>query len=129
MMAWLAVRGGCCALPVTAENIPMSSDAYDPQLMTLLEQVVRTGASDLHLLAGSRPTLRLHGRLRALDTGALASEDIHRMITSAMQAVVRERFEHKKDLDFAIAATVGGKRVRFRANVFRNQGSTGACLR
>lgn len=107
----------------------MSSDAYDPQLVTLLAQVVRTGASDLHMLVGSPPTLRLHGRLRALDTGALTSQQITQMMTSAMQALVRERFEHKKDLDFAIAASVGGQSVRFRANVFRSQGNVGACLR
>jgi twitching motility protein PilT len=107
----------------------MSGVRYDAQLGTLLEQAVRSEASDLHLLAGYPPTLRVHGLLKPLPQELLTGEQIAQMMTSAMHAAVRERFEAHKNLDFAVAAEIDGQAARFRANVFRSQGGIGACLR
>ena len=43
------------------------------QIDRLLDTVIRQGASDLHLSVGRKPTLRLHGGLRNLDTKVLDS--------------------------------------------------------
>ncbi len=107
--------------------MPRSAD--DSPLTGLLEQTVRAEASDLHLLPGYPPTLRVHGRLVPLSAAVLTGEQIAAMLVGAMHAAVRERFETHKNLDFAIAATIDGQAARFRANVFRSQGSVGACLR
>ena len=45
------------------------------QIDRLLDTVIRQGASDLHLSVGRKPTLRLHGGLRNLDTKVLDSDD------------------------------------------------------
>ena len=45
------------------------------QIDRLLETCIKRGASDLHLHVGRPPTLRLHGRLRALETKDLEPED------------------------------------------------------
>ncbi|MFT5205799.1 MAG: twitching motility protein PilT, partial [Phycisphaerales bacterium] len=45
------------------------------QIDRLLDTVVRTGASDLHLSVGRKPTLRLHGGLKNLDTKVLEGDD------------------------------------------------------
>jgi twitching motility protein PilT len=41
------------------------------QIDRLLDTVIRQDASDLHLTVGRKPTLRLNGRLRSLDTKVL----------------------------------------------------------
>lgn len=118
-----------CDAPGTLELIRMS--ITDPQslLPALLDTVVRADASDLHLLPGRPPTLRVHGRLRALNLAPLSGKEIAKMMLGAMPAPIRERFERQKDLDFAIAADAGGQHARFRANVFQSQSECGACLR
>ena len=45
------------------------------QIDKLLELCIEKGASDLHLAVGSPPVVRLHGRLRALNTPSLTPED------------------------------------------------------
>ena len=45
------------------------------QIDRLLDTVVRTGASDLHCTVGRKPTLRLHGGLKNLDTKVLDGDD------------------------------------------------------
>ena len=45
------------------------------QIDRLLDTVVRTGASDLHLTVGRKPTLRLDGGLKNLDTKVLDGDD------------------------------------------------------
>ena len=41
----------------------------------LLQTVVNQSASDLHIAVGQPPVLRLHGRLRRLETKTLTGED------------------------------------------------------
>jgi twitching motility protein PilT len=50
----------------------------------LLEQVLEQGASDLHLTAGARPTVRVNGRLGQLeDFPALQPAETQAMIYSS----------------------------------------------
>ena len=41
----------------------------------LLETCIKRGASDLHLSVGRPPSLRLHGKLRSLETKVLEPEE------------------------------------------------------
>ena len=56
------------------------------QIDRLLDTVVKLKASDLHLTVGRKPTLRLHGGLRNLDTKVLESDEKGRVRLS-MKAV------------------------------------------
>ena len=40
----------------------------------VLETCIKQGASDIHLVTGRPPVLRLHGGLRSLDTKVLDSD-------------------------------------------------------
>ncbi|HOW73235.1 MAG TPA: PilT/PilU family type 4a pilus ATPase [Phycisphaerae bacterium] len=102
---------------------------HDGELMGFLAQGLAAGASDLHLVAGYAPTLRIHGRLQALAGDPLAGGQIARMIDSVMPAVLKPQMELRKDLDFSLSFSQGGEPARFRVNVFHNQGSLGACFR
>ena len=48
----------------------------------LLEACIKMGGSDLHLTVGRPPVLRIHGRLRSLDTKVLGPEDTSALMKS-----------------------------------------------
>jgi twitching motility protein PilT len=93
----------------------------------LLERVLELGASDLHLTAGARPTVRVHGQLGQLDDyPVLLSDDTQSMIYSILTQRQRERLEREQELDCAHA--LPGK-ARFRLNVYFQRDSVGAAFR
>ena len=89
------------------------------QIDRLLETVIKLKASDLHLTVGRKPTLRLHGGLKNLDTKVLESDD---MVT-LMKAITPERsqteLQEQGTCDFGFAY---GDQGRFRVSVFRQRG-------
>jgi len=92
----------------------------------LLETCIKRGASDLHLHVGRPPTLRLHGRLRSLETKVLEPEDT----VSLMKAITPERaqqeLQEEGGTDFGFAFGDAG---RFRVSVFQQRGNTSLTLR
>jgi twitching motility protein PilT len=93
----------------------------------LLEQVLTLGASDLHLTAGAKPTVRVNGRLGPLeDYPVLQPAETQAMIYSILTQRQRERLESEQELDCAHA--LPGK-ARFRLNVYFQRDSVGAAFR
>jgi twitching motility protein PilT len=93
----------------------------------LLEQVLELGASDLHLTAGAKPTVRVNGRLGQLeDYPVLQPAETQAMIYSILTQRQRERLESEQELDCAHA--LPGK-ARFRLNVYFQRDSVGAAFR
>ncbi len=92
----------------------------------LLIQTKERGASDLHLSAGSKPMMRLHGDLTPIDNEPLSRDAVHRMIYEILNDDQRRVFEEVRDLDFAIEI---GDVARFRVNVFNQRNGEGAVFR
>jgi len=93
----------------------------------LLEVVLERGASDLHLTAGTPPTIRLHGDLIRLDDYAdLTARDLQGMIYAILPQKMRERLEQELELDMSYS--LPGK-ARFRVNVYFQRDSLGAAFR
>ena len=93
----------------------------------LLERVLELGASDLHLTAGAKPTVRVHGALRQLeDFPVLMPNETQAMIYSILTQRQRERLEGELELDCAHA--LPGK-ARFRLNVYFQRDAIGAAFR
>jgi twitching motility protein PilT len=92
----------------------------------LLETVIKQGSSDLHLTVGIPPAVRLHGRIRHLETKTLTAEDT----TSLMKAITPERcqqeIQEEGGTDFGFAF---GEHGRFRVSVFRQKGNLALVLR
>ncbi len=92
----------------------------------LLETCIKRGASDLHLHVGRPPTLRLHGRLRPLETKVLEPEDT----ISLMKAITPERgqqeLQEQGGTDFGFEFGDAG---RFRTAVFHQRGNISLTLR
>jgi twitching motility protein PilT len=101
---------------------------FEATLLTdLLVQVLDVGASDLHISAGARPTIRLHGALMPLEERpVMTPPTIQRMLYAVLTQRQREKFEENLELDFAYA--VPGK-ARFRVNIYRQRDALGAAFR
>jgi len=96
------------------------------QIDRLLETCIRRGGSDLHIHCGRPPVLRIHGRLRNLETKVLEPEDT----ISLMKAITPERnqqeIQEEGGTDFGFAFGDAG---RFRVSVFRQKGNISMVLR
>jgi len=96
-------------------------------LTELLIEVLEKNASDLHITAGARPTIRLHGSLQQMDERPIMTPPtIQRMLYAVLTQRQREKFEENLELDFAYA--VPGK-ARFRVNIYRQRDALGAAFR
>jgi twitching motility protein PilT len=105
----------------------VDGDENDIQLNDLLMHVLDTGASDLHLTSGARPSIRLNGELKQMeDQPILTPPVIQRVLYAALTQKQREKFEENLELDFAYS--VPG-RARFRVNVYRQRDALGAAFR
>ncbi len=92
----------------------------------LLETVIKQGASDLHLTVGRPPVIRLHGRLRNLETKVLGPDDTVALMKSITPDRGQQEIQEEGGTDFGFAF---GDRGRFRVAVFRQKGSLAMVLR
>jgi len=96
------------------------------QIDRLLDTVVKTGASDLHLTVGRPPTLRLSGELRNLQTKVLDPDDLVTLMKSITPEKSQQELQEQHGCDFGFAY---GDAARFRVSVFRQKGNLAIVLR
>ncbi len=86
-------------------------------------------ASDLHLVVGHPPVLRVHGELQPLEEPDLEKEQLETLLPAACPPPFDERFKHEKNTDFSLQVSINSIRQRFCANYFYNGQNMGACFR
>ncbi len=96
------------------------------QIDRLLDTVVRTGASDLHITVGRKPTLRLHGGLKNLDTKVLDGDDCVALMKQITPEKAQQELQEEGSCDFGFAF---GTEARFRVAIFRQRGDVTIVLR
>jgi twitching motility protein PilT len=94
-----------------------------------LRRAVEAGASDLHLIAGYPPVLRLHGDLTELPEPPLGGDEARALLGGFSPPEALARLQAQKNIDFSFELAIDGRAHRFRANLFYSGGQTGACLR
>jgi len=99
------------------------------KLLGWLTHAVEAGASDLHLIVGYPPVLRLHGDLIEQAGPALEADEVRHLVEPLCSPDALARLRAQKNVDFSFELALDGRVNRFRANVFRAGGQTGACLR
>ncbi len=93
----------------------------------LLGRLLDLNGSDLHLTAGTPPTVRIHGELERLeDYPPLSPRSLQGMIYAILPQKMRERFEQELELDMSYSLP---GRARFRVNVFMQRDAVGAVFR
>ena len=96
------------------------------QIDKLLDLVVDKGASDLHLAVHSPPVVRLHGKMRALNTPPLTAEDTMGLMKSIASERSQQELAEAGGADFGFSF---GDRARFRVSIFKQKGNVGLVLR
>ena len=99
----------------------------DISIKELLTKMIQQGASDLHIVVGSPPILRLTGNLAPMhEYPVLKPEETQEIIYSVMSEEQISTFETERecDLSFGIEGL-----SRFRLNVYRDRGSVVAAFR
>jgi twitching motility protein PilU len=98
---------------------------WNPMLRGLLEHMLKVEASDLYITAGSPPVFRIDG-VGYPAKHTLTPDQVDVICLSMLSPAQRREFERTLEMNLALALGAGG---RFRVNVFRQRGATGAVIR
>lgn len=105
----------------------MTQADYRKTLETLILTVVHEGASDLHLVVGRHPTIRVSGELVPLvKMPELVSDDTRGILKELLDEQSHTMFFETKEMDFSFSF---GKEARFRGNAFFQRGTVAIALR
>jgi twitching motility protein PilT len=102
---------------------------FPGQIHDWLARAVEMEASDLHVVAGYPPVLRIHGELRQLDYPAIDNDVVPGMLVPLCPAHATARFQAERNVDFALELALPDRRQRLRANYFMSGRQMGACFR
>lgn len=104
----------------------LQQTSLNQEFASLLDKAIERGASDIHIIGGVAPTIRVDTQLILLDGAAFSPEKATELITSFIGPQMLERITTtRKELDFSFTY----RDLRFRANVFFTRGSLSISLR
>jgi len=99
----------------------------EQRVKKLLRLVAQQNASDLHLVVGRYPTIRLDGKLYPLtQESVLAAEDTQGLSEEMMTAENKKRLIADGQVDFSYNFE---EKARFRTNVFYQKGNVSVAMR
>lgn len=104
----------------------------DKTLSELLELTIKNKASDLHLLVGAHPSVRVDGQLSYLTAYPnLTQEQVEAMVSSTLRPEQKQLFTSNKELDFSFGFGPGpeAEKGRFRVNIYYERGHVSASFR
>ena len=97
------------------------------RIETLLEDVIKKNASDLHIQVGLPPMLRIDGGLIAVNGAQVLTEElVESLIFAILDDEQKQILLKDKEFDFSFAF---GDLGRFRVNAFHERGNLAAALR
>jgi|SRR3989344_2021473 len=100
---------------------------YEKLLSELIEDAIKSNASDIHLSAGSRPVLRITGELLPISKQQILSPKDTAGIAEAMLGKEGfEKFLESREKDFSYSFK---EKSRFRVNTFFQKGYIGVAMR
>lgn len=95
-------------------------------IQELLDLVVTKDASDLHIVVGSPPSVRIDGNILFVGSEPLTHDAAQQIVFSLLSAEQRDQFQVNRELDFSYQY---GSKGRFRINVYYQQNHPSAALR
>ena len=95
-------------------------------IYSLLMEMRKRRASDLHIIAGSAVLFRVDGRLTSVGGNKVTAGESKLLVHSLMNEEQQTRFEQTHDLDFSLSVSKIG---RFRINVHLQRGSVAIAIR
>jgi len=86
-------------------------------LDTLLEEAKNKGATDLYIIAGARPTMKVMSNVEPLRDEVLTAEQTEELLFSILSDKKREEFREKLDVDSSYESQ--NEHYRFRVNIYQ----------
>lgn len=103
-----------------------TGDGKFPGFSKLLELAISKGASDVHIIVGSHPLLRIDGRLLPVTSEPpLTLEKVNKLLTEICKPELLEKVKNKQEVDFSFEYN----RTRFRTNIYLQKDWPSASLR
>jgi twitching motility protein PilT len=93
---------------------------------SFLELVVDQKGSDLHLVSGNSPRIRIYSEIHAVKYRQLSLDETRELITEIMPETLRAEFKRAGQVDFSYEVA---NLARFRVNAFYHHGGVGAVVR
>jgi twitching motility protein PilT len=90
------------------------------EIRDILDAMMGSKASDLHLKVATAPLIRVDGELYALGNAPPSAQDLELIIDSLLTSEQRHKFDADKEIDFAFGVPGLG---RFRCNIFSQRGT------
>ncbi len=104
----MAPPGRSAKRPAPGDNEESSSVCPEP-VRAWLTQAVESGASDLHLVVGHPPVLRLHGTLEELADSSVDGDSLRRFLTPLCPEPIFSSFLSEKNADFSLELEIDGR--------------------
>lgn len=95
-------------------------------LFSLLSEVIKRQASDLHLTIDRPPVVRIQGKLHFLERDPVRNGEVEAMFFPLLQDVQIENLSKSRELDFAFSPNLNS---RFRVNLHWQRGFLEAAVR
>ena len=96
------------------------------ELDAILQKAHEADASDVHIIAGEPPTVRIHQVITPLTEQALTQDEVAAMFEQMSNKFVRARFDEERDVDFSYEVE---DLARYRVNVHMQRGMIGMAMR
>lgn len=96
------------------------------KILDLLKTTIDKKASDLHLLVGAPPTLRIDGVLSPLGENVLTDELVQELVYELLNDEQKELLSVNKEIDFSFPYQ---KEARFRVNAYYERNHLAAAIR
>ncbi|CAN5762717.1 type IV pilus twitching motility protein PilT [soil metagenome] len=96
------------------------------KLIEILKAAIEAEASDIHLVAGHPPVMRVHTVMTPMDLPLLSNDTLRGFLTEMASKEAIARFDANKDADFSYACE---GLARFRVNVHMQKSALGFALR
>lgn len=100
--------------------------APQKEIDRLFAAVMKTGASDLHLKAGSPPLFRIQGQVVRAKSPPLSADQVRQLVKDLIGPKQEKDIEERGAADFAYGVRGIG---RFRVNLFRQRGALSLAAR
>ena len=113
--------------PAALDASPASAPtAPEPAVVRWLRQLVEAEATELHIVSGHVPHLRIDGELRPGLEGVLSAVDVRTLLLEVMPRGAHSHLElgHHAEFVYEVA-----RLARFRVNAFLDAGGPGAVVR
>lgn len=94
-------------------------------LKSYFDEAIKAKASDLHLIGGEKPVLRIEGDLKEIEDKELPIKELETAIFGLLTAEQKKKFADELELDFSHEH----EGIRFRVNLHQQEGKIGLAAR